>query len=76
MISVKGQCSKTGVSCLLPGGYDILYPGLNQSQDSLSPSHSLKACCRKKVSGQISVNLLLLHSYTHLTPFKLQTLKE
>ncbi len=60
-------------SCLLPGGCDKLYPGLNQSQVSLSPSHSLTAGKGKK---QMSANLPFLHSYTHLTPFDLQKLKE
>lgn len=70
------QCRKISASCLLPGGYDRLYPGLNQSQDSLSQSHSLTACWQEKVNDQTSVNLLLLYSYTHRTPFDPRTLKE
>lgn len=42
MLSEK--CNKIGASCLLPGGGEVLYPGLNQSQVSLPPGHSLTAC--------------------------------
>lgn len=64
---------KVIASCLLPGGFDKFYPGLNQSQVSLFSSHVLTT---GKEKYQIYADLLLLCSYIHLTCFDPQKLKK